>query len=484
MKTLKSAFRGTVFWLSCGLSLVNVAPLGAVENQGASTPESRPPRLVPDYAGIHLPPNIAPLNFKILEPGSRYRVELKSTKSDPLVINSRSPSIQFPIEPWRALLRSNAGQPLYCAVAVQNSQGRWEHFETITNKIAREEIDGFLAYRLLKPLYNAYSKLGIYQRDLQSFAQKPILENEKIGGDCLNCHTFLNRSSENFALNLRTASRSNPMVLVRSNQVTRTDKTLGYMSWHPSGKLLAFSRNKFSLFFHTQGESRDVFDAASDLGVYRVESNQVVFPPPIASTNRNETWPAWSPDGKHLYFSSAPMMGVDKFWQVRYDLMRVSYNLETDQWGEPEVLVSAQETGLSANQPKVSPDGRFVLFCLSKYGNFPVYQPSSDLYVIDLATGQRRRLEVNSDQSESWHCWSGNSRWVVFSSKRLDGLFARPFFSYVDDQGEFHKPFVLPQEDPSFYESYLKTFNVPEFVDGPVRVTSRELASEIAKQKR
>mgnify|MGYP001013393408 CR=1 FL=1 len=94
-----------------------------------------------------------------------------------------------------------------------------------------------------------------------------------------------------------------------------------------------------------------------------------------------------------------------------------------------------------------------------------------------------RSLEINSDQAETWHSWSSNSRWVVFSSKRLDGLFARPFFSYVDERGKFHKPFALPQEDPEFYDSYLKTFNVPELVQGPVTITPGRLAQTILHPK-
>ena len=95
---------------------------------------------------------------------------------------------------------------------------------------------------------------------------------------------------------------------------------------------------------------------------------------------------------------------------------------------------------------------------------------------MDLNTRQYRRLDINSPQAESWHCWSGNSRWVVFSSKRLDGLFARPHFSYVDQTGQLHKPFLLPQEDPAFYDTCLNTYNVPELVREPVRVPPAELS--------
>ncbi len=446
--------------------------------------KARPPRLSPDYTGIVIPPNIAPLNFKVEEPGVCYRVEIRSARGEPILMTSGKPSIELPLKRWQELLRANAGQPLYCEVAVQEPQGGWSRFETVTNLVAREEVDGYLAYRLLKPLYNAYVNLGIYQRELRNFEQRPILQNQKFGGDCLNCHSFLNQRPETFALHIRTTGKVHPMLLVTSNEVARVDKTMGYLSWHPSGRLLAFSANKLSMFFHTVGEVRDVFDASSNLGIYRVDSNTVVTPAPIALTNRNETWPAWSPDGRHLYYCSARPMRVERFRQVRYDLMRISYDLERDQWGEPEVVVSAQETGLSAAQPRISPDGRFLLFCLCQYGNFPVYQPSSDLYVMDLASRQYRRLDINSDQAESWHSWSSNSRWIVFSSKRLDGLFARPFFSYVDEQGHFHKPFVLPQAQATFYDTCLNTFNVPELIGGPVTVKQSELVRAITKPLR
>ncbi len=465
--------------LRCYLALL----LGAVSSLWAEHPvaDHQMPHLFPDYAGIVVPPNMAPLNFRIQEPGIKYRVELHSTRGKPIEISSRDGSIRIPLKNWQALLNVNPGEELLCEVSVQDSQQQWNRFQTITNHIAREEVDSYLAYRLLKPLYNIYAHLGIYQRDLRTFDQRPLLENKKIKSDCLNCHTFLNRRPDTFVFHTRTSKSPHPMVLVQSNQIARVDRTMGYVSWHPSGRLLAFSANKLSLFNHTLGETRDVFDAQSDLGIYRVDSNLVVNPTPIALTNRNETWPAWAPDGRYLYYSSADPQPMERYRRIRYDLMRVSYDIDEDQWGTPEVMVSARESGLSACQPKVSPDGRFVLFCMCQYGNFPVYQTNSDLYLLDLQTKKYSRLDINSDQADSWHCWSSNGRWVVFSSKRMDGLFARPFFSYVDEQGKFHKPFLLPQEDPTFYDSCLETFNVPEFLLGPVQVSQAELARAVLR---
>ena len=103
-----------------------------------------------------------------------------------------------------------------------------------------------------------------------------------------------------------------------------------------------------------------------------------------------------------------------------------------------------------------------------KYGSFPIYQRSSDLYLMEVETGQYRRLDINSDLYDSWHFWSSNGRWIAFSSKRGNGLLTRIYFSYFDNAGRFHKPVVLPQRDPSFYDSFIWTYNIPELVTGPV----------------
>jgi tricorn protease-like protein len=275
------------------------------------------------------------------------------------------------------------------------------------------------------------------------------------------------------------ADAGNAMILVQNDQAQNVAQTAGYSAWHPSGRLIAYSVNKLSLFFHTLGETRDVFDADSSLYIYRLDSNTVMAPPAISLPERLETWPCWSPDGRFLYYCSAEKLPQERFREVRYDLMRISYDLENNRWGNPETLVAATNTGLSAAQPRLSPDGRWLVFSLCKYGHFPIYQPSADLYLLDLSNQQFRRLEINSDQTDSWHCWSSNGRWMVFSSKRMDGVFTRPYFTHVDEQGRFSKPFILPQEDPNFYDSFIRNFNVPELIKAPIRIKPGELARTI-----
>jgi hypothetical protein len=110
-----------------------------------------------------------------------------------------------------------------------------------------------------------------------------------------------------------------------------------------------------------------------------------------------------------------------------------------------------------------------------------VYRHSSDLYMMDLEAAQQtgeykyRRLDINSNESESWHSWSSNGRWIVFSSKRGSGVFTRIYIAYVDRNGKVYKPIRLPQKDPTYYESCLWTYSVPELITEPVHVTRERL---------
>ena len=452
---------------------------------------SRPAEISPDYSGMIIPPNIAPLNFVVREAGSGYFVKIHCARGEAIEIFSRSPRIRIPLRRWQSLLKGNRGDKLFFDVYVKGEDSRWNRYETIANTIAQEAIDGHIAYRLIKPIYAAWNNIGVYQRNLENYDESVVLHGSSFGNACVNCHSFLNNQPDNMFIGIRSGTYGSSAILAENVSAKKVGTRFGYTAWHPSGRLVAYSMNKVTQFFHTTGtEVRDVVDLDSSVVYYPIGSKSVKTVPGACEKLQLETYPTWSPDGRYLYYCSAPMLWTDReavppkhYDKVRYSLKRIGYDLETDAWGEPETVLSAAETGLSILLPRISPDGRFLLFCMCKYGCFPIYQPSSDLYLMDLQRGDYRRLAINREHSESWHSWSSNSRWIAFSSKRRDGVFTRIYLSYVDQDGKVYKPLILPQKDPVFYESFLKTYSVPELISGPIPVSHRALATAVRSRQ-
>jgi len=436
------------------------------------------PEISPDYSDIVIPTNIAPINFRILEEGQLYFVKVRADSDKAIDIFSKTGQVRIPLSKWRALLRSNKGNKIFFDIYVMDAGQRWRKFRSITNTIAEDDIDGYVVYRRMKPIYNWWKGIGVYQRNLISYEESLVMHGRSFEEGCLNCHSFVGNDPDTMTLGLRSATYGSSTLLALNGTVRKIGSKWGYTAWHPSGKLAVYSINKVRQFFHTgRMEVRDVVDLDSALVCYFVEDNKAVCPPQISDKNRLETYPTWSPDGKYLYYCSAPVLWEDRvtvppenYDKLKYDLCRVSYDISSNSWGEVETVLSAEETGLSILLPRISPDGRFLLFCMCEYGCFPVYQSSSDLYIMDLSTGGYRSVAVNSKYSESWHSWSSNSRWIAFSSKRNDGLFTRTYLSYVDDDGKVHKPFILPQRDPVYYDSLLETYSVPELITSRIRV--------------
>jgi hypothetical protein len=477
-----------------------------------SSEAHRPAATYPDYAGIVIPPNLAPLNLKVLEPGRRFRLRLSGAAGPPVEVLSTDGTMQIRPEAWRNLLKANSGGELRMEIYAKG-EGGWLHFDTVRNRVAAEEIDPYVVYRYIPPIYNKWDRISLRQRDLRSFDERVLFDNQRstdpdgktVGSACINCHTFLNHRTSQMLLHMRPAQSSQipAMILVRNGQAQKVDTRTGqggaasYITWHPSGKLLTFSRNSLTQVFHTAGvETRDVVDKDSDLGLYRVDTGEVYTVPQISRPDRMETWPSWSPDGRYLYFCSARPLWTDKknvsaqYDKVQYDLDRIAYDPAADRWGEVETVVAAAQLGKSISLPQISPDGRWLMFSGADYGSFPIFQPSSDLYLVDLSQIQsppaaaalavgkaapRRLDEINSGRTDSYHCWSSNGHWVIFSSKREDGLFARLYFAHLEPGGRFSKPFVLPQEDPGFYGRCLMTYNRPELILEPVTVSETEL---------
>jgi Flp pilus assembly protein TadD len=182
----------------------------------------------------------------------------------------------------------------------------------------------------------------------------------------------------------------------------------------------------------------------------------------------------WSPDGTELVFArttayrperltqqnsalidekDVPEFTVDKK-PFRYDLYRIPFN--GGKGGKPEPLRGASGNGMSNYFPKYSPDGKWIVFTKSK--SYMLLQPDSELYIMPAKGGVARRLRYNTARMNSWHSWSSNSRWLVFSSK-VNGPYTQLFLTHIDEDGNDSPPVLLER-----FTSPDRAANIPEFV--------------------
>lgn len=447
----------------------------------------RYPVIFPDYTEIVIPPNIAPLNFAIKESGKSYVVKITARGADPITIENNNGIVDIPSGEWHDLLQKAKAGDFNIEIYVKGSDGKFQRFKTITNKISEDPIDNHLVYRLINTGYVMWSAIGIYQRNLENFDESVVVDNQTIDNNCINCHSFSHNNPKSMMLHVRSTHAGtiiyNNGKLKKIN--TKTPYTLSagaYPNWHPDGKHIAMSVNNISQRFFSKDIRIEVSDAASDLVVYDTEKNQISTSPKV-STDWRENLPVWSADGKYLYFISAPpVTDYESQYKAKYSLMRIAYDVEKNVWGTVDTLISSRETGKSITFPKLSPDGKYLMFTMSEYGYFTIHHPDADIYLLDLQTGKYEKMDINSSQTDSYHCWSSSGRWFVFSSKRLDKLFTRPFFCYFDKDGKPSKPFVLPQKDPLFYDHFLKNYNIPELITGAVEPSPFDLRDVIMKE--
>lgn len=449
------------------------------------------PAIYPDYIGVTIPATIAPLNFSPSSPHERMDVTVKGNKGEELHINAARG--EFPVKKWRRLLVANTGDSLSFTVRILQ-KGKWKEYKPFPMYISEYPIDYGLVYRKIAPGFEVYSKMGIYERELSSHKERPLVENTLVKGMCVNCHAFNQTDPSRMSLHVRGANSATMMRVGEKTEYldTKTEETIAacvYPYWHPGGEYIAYSTNNTRQSFHTVKEERvEVVDLASDVVVYHPSTRRLLLCDSLQRADRFETFPAFSPDGRKLYFCSAEAKEIPaQYKEVRYNLCSIDFNPENGSFGNKiDTLVNAAAQGKSVSFPRPSYDGKYIMFTLSDYGNFSIWHKEADLWLLNLADGSLRDLsEVNSDDTESFHNWSSGSRWFVFSSRRGDGLYTRLYLASIDEQGQVSKPFLLPQQDPAtYYDRSVYSYNVPEFVNTPIELDTRVFESKINAKER
>ena len=455
--------------------------------------ESHQPSIYPDYVGVTIPVNIAPLNFSMADDDALLIDAVITDRHGHSLHSQGGASTDFDLDDWHQLIAQSVGDSLSVSVSAKYADG-WHTYRTFPLYVSADSIDFAVTYRRIAPGYEVWSKMGIYQRNLSTFTEEVLLENTAIGGQCINCHTANHTNPDQYVFHVRGAHGATVLHHDGHDELLKAKSDLlggamVYPYWHPSGRFCVFSTNKTLQTFHAAGPKRvEVYDNSSDVFVYDVKNHTVLLDTLTMHDRWAENTPAFSPDGRWLYFTTAQCQSYPTDYdQERYSLCRVSFDAQTGRLGQQvDTLVSAALTGKSASWPRPSYDGRYVLFTQTDYGYFSVWHPEADLWLYDVQTRQSHPLpEVNSQEAESLHAWSSNSRWFLFTSRRDDGLFTRLYFSHITPDGRVTKPFLLPQRNPKeYYRQLFYSYNTPDFISRPVKMDARRMSRQIMSDER
>jgi len=419
------------------------------------------PPIYPDYCDITIPENIAPLNFLL-----RGDYEAIEVRAGDITVNAKGNEAIFDIDEWKELLAQHTGESVKVTVTALTG-GQWKEYKPFSWQIVKDKIDPYLTYRLIEPDYEIWNHIQIQQRCVENFDVNALGHHEQLENRCMNCHTYANQDPQLSMMYVRGPGGG--AILNKGGQLSKLNIPGSvYFGFSPSGRYITYSTQKIIPAFHSLASKRlEVYDSSSNVFVADMQEHRIISSPLLSDSLKFETFPTFSPDGKYIYYCAADSVSLpQEIRQLQYSLVRIPFNEKTGEIGNK---VDTLFAGRSVCHPRVSPDGRYLLYTVADYGTFPIWHPEADLQMINLQTGSIDTLDiVNSQKSDTYHSWSSNSRWFVFASKRDDSLYGKPYFCYVDENGKVHKPFCLPQKYPTFYDNNLKSFNAPELGKGKV----------------
>ena len=442
------------------------------------------PPIYPDYCDVTIPENIAPLNFLL-----RADCEAVEVKAGDLSINARGNEVVFDMDEWKEMLSQNAGKEIEVIVSALIDD-QWIEYRPFRWQVVKDKIDPYLTYRLIEPDYEIWNQIQIQQRCIENFDVNALGHYEQLENRCMNCHTFANQDPQLSMMYVRGPGGG--AILNQNGQLSKLNIPGSvYFGFSPSGRYITYSTQRIIPAFHSLPSKRlEVYDAESNVYVADMQEHHIISSPFLTDSLKYETFPTFSPDGKYIYYCLADSVALPRdIKKLQYRLVRIPFDEATATIGSKvdtlvgNVAVPQQQTKRSVCHPRLSPDGRYILYTVADYGTFPIWHPEADLQLMDLQTGAIDTLAiVNSEKSDTYHSWSSNSHWFVFASKRDDGLYGKPYFCYIDKDGKAHKPFCLPQAHPTFYDNNLKSFNAPELGKGKVPFDVNDVAKAMKQE--
>ena len=391
---------------------------------------------------------------------------------------------RIPDDVWKAIRTQAAGGPAVTLRVRGVLRARlWgklresvHRSRVITFTVSADAADNALIYRRVAPPFYSKKTPDMFVRDLRERSDRIFLSAHRLY--CFNCHTFSSKSGTRgkLALQVRYSGRRelDHYAFFSVYDIDRAEgrKTIlpfdiqmtTWMSWSPDERRLAFSANQqITAYGPITLETQSIGQPTSDLGVYDLETQRVKLLPGASDDNTLEIYPYWTPAGDAIVYSSSPAGQHPVL--TKFELKVIDYNGGSGDTPVPLFDRPDNEAERkSCYFARFSPDGRWLSYVCSDYGS--LIKASSDVWLYDWkhrADPEVKPFPLKSNDpfaADSWHSWSSNSRWLVFASKRDDGVFARLYLTHIDDAGNASPAVRLPLDDPDVRES----FNIPEFV--------------------
>jgi len=365
----------------------------------------------------------------------------------------------------------------------------------VTISTSRDEVGAPIFYRDVPlPFEYAYKNLDSIRWRLGDIATDGpthvMLENLPL---CGNCHSF-SRDGRTLAMDVDYANDKGSYVISSISQETRLtpediitwsdykredgEMTFGLLSQvSPDGRYVISTVKDRSIFVPVDNLpfSQLFFPIKGILSVYDRETERFWALPGADDPAFCQSNPSWSPDGESIIFARAPVYHskiAESFKQAvlptevaaeflegrrgfQYDLYRIPFN--GGRGGTAVPIPGASGNEMSNYFPCVSPDGRWIVFSQAK--NFMLLQPDSKLVILPVEGGSPRMMNCNQSSMNSWHSWSPNGKWLIFTSKAR-GPYTQLYITHIDENGQdtpavLLENFVLPE----------RAVNIPEFVN-------------------
>lgn len=452
--------------------------------------------------GAMFPPDMASPTFQWQDPApvaTRWSIRVEFEDGRPgLQFASTQQQWTPPDQDWETIKRRSVSEPARVTIEGTGWEPTAKRISSgqVSICTSEDEVGAPIFYREVNlPFAEAVRNPGAHIRwrfgTVSSGEQPPIVLERLLV--CGNCHSF---SADGSVLGMdvdyasdkgsyaicpvaEEMSLSNDKIITWSDYQREDDKkTFGLLSQvSPDGRYVVSTVKDLSVFQAVDDLtfSQLFFPIRGILCVYDRETGTYKSLPGGDDESYVQSNATWSPDGKYIVFARceayqapearANELGLTRAEEIskflseretfRFNLYRVPFN--DGQGGHAEPLAGASHNDRSNYFARYSPDGRWIVFCQAN--SFMLLQPDSELFIIPAEGGQARRLECNTHRMNSWHSWSPNSRWLVFSSKAFTP-YTQLFLAHIDEQGHASPPVVL-----SRFTVPDMAANIPEFVD-------------------